>query len=121
MKIIVADDHALFRDGLRHVLGLLGPDVVVIEADDHTALMICADNHCGSTTQITYTFYITHFISNYLGRPHDYSADQPRFIHLYKERAKQPHPLLSVGRFQFTSYVYTNWLHVKNTLRVNTE
>ena len=45
MKIIIADDHALFRDGLRQVLGLLGPDVVVIEADDHTALMMCADNH----------------------------------------------------------------------------
>ena len=45
MKIIVADDHALFRDGLRHVLSLLGPDVVVIEADDHTALMMCANNH----------------------------------------------------------------------------
>ena len=45
MKIIVADDHALFRDGLRQVLSLLGPDVIVIEADDHTALMRCADTH----------------------------------------------------------------------------
>ncbi|HEX5635918.1 MAG TPA: response regulator transcription factor [Gammaproteobacteria bacterium] len=45
MKIIIADDHALFRDGLRHVLGMLGADVEIIEAADHTALMMCADQH----------------------------------------------------------------------------
>ena len=45
MKIIVADDHALFRDGLRHVLGQLGPDTQVIEADSHTGLLACVDHH----------------------------------------------------------------------------
>lgn len=45
MKIIIADDHALFRDGLRHVLGMLDTDAEIIEAADHTALMVCADQH----------------------------------------------------------------------------
>lgn len=35
MKILVADDHALFRDGLRHVLRQLADDVELIEAGDH--------------------------------------------------------------------------------------
>lgn len=48
MKIIIADDHALFRDGLKHVLGLLGADVEIIEAADHTALMVCADQHANA-------------------------------------------------------------------------
>lgn len=45
VKIIVADDHALFRDGLRHVLNLLEPDVTLVEAADYPALMTCADAH----------------------------------------------------------------------------
>jgi DNA-binding NarL/FixJ family response regulator len=48
VKIIIADDHALFRDGLKHVLGLLGTDVEIIEAADHTALMVCADQHANA-------------------------------------------------------------------------
>lgn len=32
MKIILADDHALFRDGMRHLLQQLGDDVTVLEA-----------------------------------------------------------------------------------------
>jgi len=35
MKIIVADDHALFRDGLRHILTRLEPDAELLEADDY--------------------------------------------------------------------------------------
>ena len=34
MKILVADDHALFRDGLRYLLGQLGAPVEVFEAKD---------------------------------------------------------------------------------------
>lgn len=34
MKILIADDHELFRDGLRHVLGQLGEPLTVIEASD---------------------------------------------------------------------------------------
>ncbi len=32
MRILIADDHELFRDGLRLVLSNLGPDVTVVEA-----------------------------------------------------------------------------------------
>lgn len=32
MRIVIADDHSLFRDGLRHVLSALGPDLSVVEA-----------------------------------------------------------------------------------------
>ncbi len=32
VKILVADDHALFRDGLRYVLARLGDDVEILEA-----------------------------------------------------------------------------------------
>ncbi|HEX7044822.1 MAG TPA: response regulator transcription factor [Burkholderiales bacterium] len=34
MKILIADDHALFRAGMRHVLTQLGQDVEIIEAGD---------------------------------------------------------------------------------------
>jgi len=36
VKILVADDHALFRDGLRYVLARLGDEVEVLEAKDCT-------------------------------------------------------------------------------------
>jgi len=36
MKILIADDHALFREGMRHVLAQLNDDVTVIEAADHS-------------------------------------------------------------------------------------
>lgn len=45
VKIIVADDHALFRDGLRHVLGLIDPGVEIIEAADYATLMVVVDTH----------------------------------------------------------------------------
>jgi DNA-binding NarL/FixJ family response regulator len=35
MKILIADDHALFREGMRHVLAQLGENAVVIEAGDY--------------------------------------------------------------------------------------
>lgn len=39
MKILIADDHELFRDGLRHVLEQLGDGLTVLEAADyHQAL-----------------------------------------------------------------------------------
>jgi len=34
VKILIADDHALFRDGLRYVLSRLGDDVETLEAND---------------------------------------------------------------------------------------
>lgn len=34
MKILIADDHELFRDGLRHVLDQLGGNLTIVEASD---------------------------------------------------------------------------------------
>jgi len=34
MKILIADDHELFRDGLRHVLDQLGGSLTIVEASD---------------------------------------------------------------------------------------
>lgn len=34
MKILIADDHTLFREGMRHVLARLADDVEIIEAGD---------------------------------------------------------------------------------------
>lgn len=34
MKILIADDHELFRDGLRHVLDQLGGELTIVEACD---------------------------------------------------------------------------------------
>lgn len=34
MKILIADDHELFRDGLRHVLEQLGAGLTIVEASD---------------------------------------------------------------------------------------
>jgi DNA-binding NarL/FixJ family response regulator len=39
MKILIADDHPLFRAGIRHVLMQLADSVVIEEADDHSAAM----------------------------------------------------------------------------------
>jgi DNA-binding NarL/FixJ family response regulator len=45
MKIILADDHALFREGLRHLLLRLDDNVTVLEAECHNAaLKLLADN-----------------------------------------------------------------------------
>jgi two-component system, NarL family, nitrate/nitrite response regulator NarL len=45
MKIIVADDHALFREGLRHILKQLDSDVTIIEAGDHETALTLAAQH----------------------------------------------------------------------------
>lgn len=45
MKILVADDHPLFRAGIRHVLLQLGDSVEVIEADDHAAAVKLLRSH----------------------------------------------------------------------------
>ena len=45
MKVILADDHALFREGMQHLLLRLDEDVSVLEADCHdAALQLLADN-----------------------------------------------------------------------------
>jgi DNA-binding response OmpR family regulator len=44
LKILVADDHALFREGLRHVLGRLSEDVEVVEGDCGQALEAAASH-----------------------------------------------------------------------------
>lgn len=45
MKILVADDHALFREGLRHVLAQLAENVEVVEAGDCEQALRAADSH----------------------------------------------------------------------------
>ncbi len=45
MKILVADDHALIREALRHVLGQLAAGVNVIEAADSAAALRLAGEH----------------------------------------------------------------------------
>lgn len=45
MKILIADDHALFREGMRHVLGELAESVILLEAADcESALRYAADH-----------------------------------------------------------------------------
>jgi len=39
MKILIADDHPMFRAGIRHVLMQLGDRVELIEADDHSSVL----------------------------------------------------------------------------------
>lgn len=44
MHLLVADDHALFRDGLSLLLKQLDPDVQIIEASCFEATMACAES-----------------------------------------------------------------------------
>ena len=44
-EIIVADDHPLFREALRHALGRAVPDAAVVEADTVAALLDEAERH----------------------------------------------------------------------------
>lgn len=45
MKILIVDDHALFREGLCHVLNAYDEDVVIVEASDYDhALQHASDN-----------------------------------------------------------------------------
>ena len=45
MKILLADDHALFREGMRHVLRQLTDGVEIIEASDCAQALDAADAH----------------------------------------------------------------------------
>ena len=45
MKILIADDHPLFRAGMRHVLLQLADAVEIEEADDHAAAMVRLAKH----------------------------------------------------------------------------
>ena len=36
MKILLADDHTLFREGLRHVMDMLDDEVEIVEAENFT-------------------------------------------------------------------------------------
>lgn len=45
MKILIADDHALFREGMRHVLVQLQEEVLVVEAGDYLEVMSQAEAH----------------------------------------------------------------------------
>jgi len=44
-EILVADDHPLFREALRHALGRAVPNATVIEADTVAALLDVAEQH----------------------------------------------------------------------------
>ena len=44
MKILVADDHELFREGLRHALLQLESDVTIVEADDYPRALALAES-----------------------------------------------------------------------------
>lgn len=45
MKILIADDHVLFREGLRQMLLQLSDEVTVIEAADHEGVLHLAAQH----------------------------------------------------------------------------
>ena len=47
VKILLADDHALFRDGLRHVLTGFDPDIHIIEVSDYPAALAVANSEKG--------------------------------------------------------------------------
>jgi DNA-binding NarL/FixJ family response regulator len=45
MKFLLADDHALFRDGMRHILRKLDPNVILLEAADHESTVELLAKH----------------------------------------------------------------------------
>lgn len=45
MKLLIADDHALFREGMRHVLRSLGESVVVMEASNSDSAIRAVKEH----------------------------------------------------------------------------
>lgn len=47
-EILVADDHPLFREALRHAVGRAIPDAAVVEADSVAALLEAAEQHPGA-------------------------------------------------------------------------
>jgi DNA-binding NarL/FixJ family response regulator len=49
VKILLADDHALFRDGLRHVLAGFDSEFQIIEAIDYPGALAIANKEKGIT------------------------------------------------------------------------
>jgi len=49
MKILLADDHALFREGMRHVLAQLDENVDIVEAGDCAQTLAAIDAHADFT------------------------------------------------------------------------
>ncbi len=47
MKILLADDHPLFREGVKQVLGQLGEQTTIIDAQDYPSLFVQAQNNPG--------------------------------------------------------------------------
>lgn len=45
MKILLVDDHVLFRDGMHYVLRQLGEDVEILDAGNFPAALAMADRH----------------------------------------------------------------------------
>jgi DNA-binding NarL/FixJ family response regulator len=45
MKLLIADDHTLFREGLRYLLAQLDTEVTVLEAGDHDAAAALLSQH----------------------------------------------------------------------------
>ncbi len=45
MKVLLADDHPLFRDGVRHVLSQLSPHVEILDAPDFPGVFRVAAEH----------------------------------------------------------------------------
>jgi DNA-binding NarL/FixJ family response regulator len=45
MKLLLADDHALFRQALRHILSELGPNTIIIEAESLSKALALAQEH----------------------------------------------------------------------------
>lgn len=45
MKILIAEDHALVREGLRHILARLADDVLVMEARDFARVLLVVAEH----------------------------------------------------------------------------
>jgi DNA-binding NarL/FixJ family response regulator len=52
MKILIADDHALFREGLRQVLRQLGEEVCVLEAGNYAELRALLEAHADADLAI---------------------------------------------------------------------
>lgn len=45
MKILLADDHTLFREGIRHILCQLAPDITILDAADYGAARTMMQQH----------------------------------------------------------------------------
>jgi two-component system, NarL family, nitrate/nitrite response regulator NarL len=45
MKILIADDHVLFREGVRQVCSQLADDIIVVEAADYRQTLVALEAH----------------------------------------------------------------------------